>query len=138
MPSSVAALLPLITLTLAGCQVSGVVPPEGLDDEARARLVQQLRAEYTRQGLKGVHGTPTPDQVTALTDAAEVDLGRIDIRPRRRGLFSRGEGFVVRVHPTVNGKPPPDGRSERAYLMRYRVPGGWRYVRELRGVELGR
>lgn len=98
------------------------------------------QGELLRNHLRGVyagHVLPDVEKAYASGDTAGLDeqVKRVtslgDIKFTSTGIKGTGDEVIAKVTIEVGGKPPPDGKSTRYYLLRHRTIGGWRVVREV-------
>jgi len=102
-----------------------------LEGEQGELLRNHLRGEYAGHVLPDVRKAyEAGDDVELETQVDRVTaLGEIEFTSV--GVKGTGDEVVVKLTIAVGGKPPPDGKSTRYYLLRHRVIGGWRVIREV-------
>ncbi len=92
--------------------------------------IETAAAEELKFSLWGEYASrlmaekPQPTEETARRALA---LDNIEF-PEINGRGTPGD-MIVRVRISVNGSPPPDGRSVRYFRMEYSQLTRWRYVR---------
>ncbi len=96
-----------------------------IETDAAEIIKSSLWGRYAR-GLMAEN--PEPTEETALRAMALDNIQFLEIN----GRGTPGD-MVVRVRISVDGSPPPDGRSVRYFRMEYSQLTKWRYVRETTG-----
>ncbi len=93
-----------------------------IETDAAEKIKFSLWGEYASRLMAE---KPPPTEETARRALA---LENIEF-PEINGRGTPGD-MIVRVRISVNGSPPPDGRSVRYFRMEYSQLTKWRYVRE--------
>ena len=102
-----------------------------VDDEMRDAVREELLNEYSGRGPKDIarlvaqarQGSPV-GPVPALVQR-DVEFTSIQAHGRMGGPVT-----LVRADVTVDGGPPPDGRSTRYFRLSRKFTGGWMVVGE--------
>jgi hypothetical protein len=104
---------------------------ENVPDDGREALRTWLVKEYTGRGLKDVaqrladHRAGLPDQPLELPAVMpQVEFVSLSAHGWR------SDSMIVRTEISVDGGPPPDGRSIRYLFLTTKVEGGWMVLSE--------
>ncbi|MBI4028054.1 MAG: hypothetical protein HY360_23930 [Verrucomicrobia bacterium] len=105
-----------------------------LDAKAAGVIKAHLESEYSgemSQMLDQARQAKTPLNAEAIMKAAEklqrIKISSISARAGRRNVdHGNHDEVIVRVEYTIDGKPPPDGKSPRYFVMEERLLGEWR------------
>ncbi len=96
-----------------------------IETDAAAELKFSLWGQYASR-LMAEKPEPTEETVRRALALDNIQF------PEINGRGTPGD-MVVRVRISVDGSPPPDGRSVRYFRMEYSQLTKWRYVRETTG-----
>ena len=96
---------------------------EGLKPHLKGRILSQALDNRPWNKLSDAEKKEFSDLAVSMTNP-EIDLNNVSAR----GFGSRR---VVRVEVSLQGKPPPDGRTVRYFSMEYSLLFGWIYRQEV-------
>ena len=121
----------LLLLLLGGCWGFEYWLSRRTMDEAADTLKPFIAGRIAQDALNSLGNLP-PDRLTPtqrewlssrLIPMTELEVNILGVR-------GMGHQRAVKASVLISGRPPPDGRTVRYYVMNYALPFGWTYSGE--------
>ncbi len=103
-----------------------------IDGAALDKIKPWIVAEFASKALSETAGRPfeqlTTEERRSLSEKV-LAAGRAEVKVT--GLHGLGDEAVVRVEVSIDGQPPPDGRTTRYYRLNHSLLLGWTFRQEV-------